>query len=153
MYCVRSQWVVICGGSERDFREAAAAVDCSEERVAVESDGPELSALKRLGAVPPRTARATLIAAQFAAAVTSGGGARGAGVDPHVVLARLLWEGVTPLPGQLPPPVASDAEPDDEPGARAMRRRRRSERRPYRLGFTLTPMYSPPPRAQAIHTL
>jgi hypothetical protein len=121
-FVVRTQWVESCGASERQLREAAAAAEHGTGAVAVacEASLSELAALKAVGATPPRTARAVLVQAGWAHSMTRGAATYGA-ADCDLVLARLLFDGITPLPATLPTPERedSDSEDDDEEAAGA----------------------------------
>lgn len=100
--CVRSQLVAAGFASEKSIREAAGSAEhCCE------AQGPELAALKGLaqGGVPARTARATLVDVQWLAEAI--------GVAPglDLLLARMLFAGLAPLPASLP--AEEEQDPDD----------------------------------------
>jgi hypothetical protein len=114
-FVVRSQWVQTSGSSERQLRDAAAAEEqgAGEVAVACEATLSELAALKAVGATPTRTARAALVQAEWAHSMTRGATTSGA-ADIDLVLARLLFDGVTPLPATLPTPDREEEDSDSE---------------------------------------
>ena len=114
-FVLRTQWVETCGASERQLRDAAAAAEqgTGEAAVACEASLSELAALKAVGATPTRTARAALVQAEWAHSMTRGAATYGA-ADCDVVLARLLFDGVTPLPATLPTPDREEEDSDSE---------------------------------------